>query len=73
MDNILTYEIGTKIVFKIFFCIVSFENLNFGLKLGLNHDVKTLKYVTNFRLFMDEENSSKACVIINERHKPMIT
>lgn len=48
MDNPIRLKIGTKRGIEKILGILSFEDLNIGVKLGLNHRMKIFKQLTSF-------------------------
>ena len=54
---------------EVFASIVGFKDLDLSIELILDHHMKFLEDMVNFRFFFHEKYSSQTSAIIHKRHK----
>ena len=73
MNNTFRGQKLTKGIIKELTTIITSKDNDFDIELGLNGSVKLLKDGWDLRFISEEENPSKASVIIDEGHKQALT
>lgn len=73
VSNIMTPEVGLKLMRQIFSAIVTIQYLNRGTIVRDYVFMKTLEERNNITFRTHQAHPRHACTIINERNKPTIT